>query len=324
MRIGVGTITVTYIVVTVLAFLGMLEVWHVALSGLIVGAYWSSENPVRRTLICAAVGTARTGTAMSFDWATINGMRLAGPVAGGALYAAYGMGAACALGAACFACAMVLALGAAPEERPAVAAGRRLRDDILSNLSLVRGNPAVQGVLGITLGLNFFGFTYSSMVPVIGKEVLHAAPADVGFLASTEGFGAMLGAVILTAFIRPRWFGRVFLIGSFGVALGALGFGLSQYYVLSVATLVCAGIGMSWFAAMQSTQVLAHAPADSRPGVMGVLTTTIGLGQVGALLMGWLATQFGAPHAVVISALCGVLTLVFCAWRWPVVWRATA
>lgn len=322
LRIGLVAVATTYTVLATLAVLDLLEVWHVALGALVVGTYWSSENSVRRTLIGSAAGPGQVGTAISFDWATINALRLAGPFAGGALYAVYGIGATCAFGVVCFATALALASGLAGSQAPTPArATRRLRDDIADSIAIVRASPTIQGVLGVSLCLNFFGFPYASMVPVIGKEVLRAAPADVGLLSSLEGLGAMSGAIVLTLLVRPTWFGRLFLVGSFGVAGGAMLFGLSHVYALSAVALIAAGCGMSWFAAMQSTQVLAHAPADRRPGIMGVLTTTIGLGQIGVLQIGWLASQLGAPQAVIVSAVCAVATLAACAWVWPAIWR---
>ncbi len=322
MRAGLIVMVLTYAILAALAFAGVLEVWHVGAGALIIGAYWSSENSVRRTLLCAAAGVANTGTAMSFDWSTINTLRLAGPFAGGTLYAAYGFGATCLFGVAWFAGALALAWGM-PAGAPSPMAGRRLWHDVAESLAIIRQSAPVKGVLGVSISLNFFGFSYASMVPVIGKDVLHASPADVGLLSSIEGFGAMMGAIVLTVFVRPSWFGRAFLAGSFGVSLGAIGFGLSPTYALSIVPLILAGAGMSWFAAMQSTQVLAYTPADRRPGVMGVLTTTIGLGQLGTLQMGWLASQLGAPMAVVVTASCAIVLLALCAWRWPTMWRPT-
>ncbi|HJQ58672.1 MAG TPA: MFS transporter [Vineibacter sp.] len=321
MRIGLVTISATYAALAVLALLDLLTVWQVTLGALIVGIYWSSENSVRRTLISIAAGPENTGTAISFDWATISALRLAGPFIGGALYGVFGIGAAYLLGLACFAAALLLALGV-PSQAPSITgAGRRLHQDIVDSIAAVRASPPIQGVLGVSLCLNFFGFTYASMVPVIGKEVLHATPADVGLLSSAEGLGAMAGAVVLTVLVRPAWFGRVFLAGSFGVALGAIGFGLSSAYALSAAALVLAGTGMAWFASMQSSLVLAHAPSDRRPGIMGVLTTTIGLGQLGSLQIGWLAGKIGAADAVLLNATLAVLALLTCAWLWPALWR---
>jgi MFS family permease len=103
-----------------------------------------------------------------------------------------------------------------------------------------------------------------------------------------------------------------------------MGFGVSQSYALSVLALLVAGAGMSWFAAMQSTLVLAHAPAERRSGIMGVLTTIIGLGQIGALQIGWLASKIGAPQAVLLTAACAAATLAVCGWRWPALWRPQA
>jgi MFS family permease len=321
MRFGLATISATYATLAALAALELLAVWHVAVGALIVGTYWSSENSVRRTLLSVAAGPEKTGTAISFDWATISALRLAGPFIGGALYGAFGIGAAYLLGIGCFLVGLALALGVHAPAPASLGPRRHLGHDIADSLAAVRASPPIQGVLGVSLCLNFFGFAYASMLPVVGKQVLRATPADVGLLSSAEGLGAMVGAVVLTALVRPAWFGRVFLAGSFGVALGAIGFGLSPLYALSAAALAVAGAGMAWFAAMQSTLVLAHAPSDRRPGIMGVLTTTIGLGQLGSLQIGWLASQVGAPQAVALTATTAVLSLIACAWRWPALWR---
>jgi hypothetical protein len=45
---------------SILAFFGALQVWHVALASFCSGLGWASDNPVRRMMIGDAVGAARS------------------------------------------------------------------------------------------------------------------------------------------------------------------------------------------------------------------------------------------------------------------------
>jgi MFS family permease len=169
--------------------------------------------------------------------------------------------------------------------------------------------------------MNALAFPYSSMVPVIGKEVLAAAPVAVGLLTSAEGVGALVGSVILSQVVRPAWYSRVFVIGSAVCLLGALAFGLSRSYALSLVVLVVLGLGSAAFATLQSTMMLTNAPPEQRSRMMGVLSSTIGTGQVGYLHIGVLADWLGAPLAVAVSMIEGLVLLLLCVWIWPALWR---
>ena len=101
----------------------------------------------------------------------------------------------------------------------------------------------------------------------------------------------------------------------------ALVFGLSNSYVFSLGVLVLLGLGSSAFATMQSTVMLTAAPPEQRSRMMGVLSSTIGTGQIGYLHIGILADYFGAPWAVAISMTEGLILLALCVKFWPALWR---
>jgi len=325
LRLGVGAIAVIYALLAALAAAGLLAVWHVGLGAFLVGTYWSTEMAVRRTLLGEIAGTGRISTAMGIDWGTINAARLVGPFAGGALYATYGIGAWFAT------CALVFLAGTAAsgglrsaEPAPGLASakrGRQLLATMVDDMLAACRDRLVQGVMAVTVSMNFFGFCYASMVPVIGKETLGAAPAEVGLLSSTEGIGALVAAGAVAGVVRPDWFGRLFLLGSLGTMLGALGFAQSGSYAWSLLLLACAGAGAGMFATMQSTVILTSVPAERRSRTMGLLTTAIGLGQTGVLMLGALAGWLGAPLAVTVSETIGIALLLLCALVWPAMWR---
>lgn len=321
LAVGLGCIAAVYASLALLAFSGLIQIWHVGLGAMLVGAYWASEMSVRRTLLGEIAGPDRMGKAMGLDWATINSTRLVGPLAGGALYSAFGVGGAYAAGAACFGISALLASGL---HAGAVARGsgsRRVLADIADGFRYARARPIVMGTLAVTVVMNAFAFPYSSMVPVIGKDVLGATPVAVGLLSSVEGIGALVGSLVLGNFARTAWFGRAFVIGSAVVLSSALCFGLSTYYPLSLAILIVLGCGSAAFATMQSTLILTYAPPDQRSRMMGVLSSTIGMGQIGYLYTGMMADWIGAPAAVVLGMSQGLILLGLCVKSWPALWR---
>jgi len=58
-------------------------------------------------------------------------------------------------------------------------------------------------LLIVTLVFNLFGFPLISLIPVYGKNILNLNEAEIGFLASSEGVGALIGALII-AKISPQ------------------------------------------------------------------------------------------------------------------------
>ena len=52
-------------------------------------------------------------------------------------------------------------------------------------------------VLITTLIFNVFGFPLVSLIPVLGREKLMLSEFNIGILASSEGLGALIGALLI-------------------------------------------------------------------------------------------------------------------------------
>lgn len=328
LRLALAVVAVLYAGLALLAFAGFLPVWAIGVGSFLIGIYWSTEMAVRRTLLGEVAGTARISAAMGLDWGTINAARLVGPVIGGTLYEWFGIGAWLAACGVMYLGSTLAVTGIDAAPAPAgldlADKGRNLLASMLDDVIASFRDPLVAGVLAVTIAMNFFGFVYSSMVPVIGKEVLNATPPEVGLLSSMEGIGALVAAGAIAGVARPLWFGRLFLIGSMMTLVGAFCFSQSGSYGFSLMVLTAAGMGSAIFATMQSTLILTSVPAERRSRAMGVMTTTIGIGQSGVLWLGAMAGWFGAAGAVAISAVIGIVLLLTFAALWPAMWRRSS
>ena len=270
-------------------------------------------------------GLARLSAAMGLDAATNNFTRMLGPLLGGTMLSIVGLQGAYALGVVLYALAFVNMATLAFEDRSSVESApvgvlRSIRD----GLSYIRTNRLIAATLVITVFVNLFGFSFVSMVPVIGERRLELGAVAVGVLMSAEGCGALLGSLAVAAWVRSPYFTLTYLSGSTLYLAMILAFSLSPWYTAAVLFLFAGGLGAACFGAMQSTLIFFAATPRMRTRVMGVLVACIGAGPIGVLHVGLLAELMGAHQAVTVIALEGLVAIVISAIIWPELWRPPA
>jgi len=312
-----GALFATTLGLLVVSAAGALEVWHLAVASFINGTAWAGDNPMRRGLIGDIAGAPRMARAMAFDAVANNACRLAGPGLGGLLLATGGMQVVFMVTAILYAGGLAVVLSLS--ESPAARTGSKsaVWSILVGGFQAARESPRLAATLFVTLIFNIFGWPVLSMVPVIGQERLALSAQGIGLLASMDGVGSLLGAIVLTSLARRAWHGYVYVGGVFIFLATLPVVGLSVHPVLTGAALVASGVGQSGFGVMQATLVYVSAPPHRRLEAMGLLTMCIGIAPVGFLAVGWLAGWLGAPAAAVICALCGLCCLLV---TWPV-WR---
>ena len=296
-------------VLSVLAWFGMLEIWQVGLGAFINGLCWSTDFPVRRTILGESVGQGRLGPAMSMDSASNNATRMIGPLAGGALFTAVGMTGAYAVAATFYAVAGLLAITLIYREAKRPPRSTKLFADIAEGITYLRKNRALMGHLGVTIIVNLFAFPYAAMAPVVGDETFSVSPVLIGLMMASEGAGAFVGATLLAFLATPARFRRIYVLGSGLFIFCILLFSLVDVYGMAVVILVVGGFGIAGFAAMQSAIMFSEAPPEIRSRLMGVLSVCIGAGPIGVMHVGWLASMLGGSTALTVIAVEGLAAL---------------
>ncbi|MBS0221644.1 MAG: MFS transporter [Proteobacteria bacterium] len=312
----VALMAATSAMLAVVAWLGQLEVWHLAVASFINGCGWATDNPVRRVMIGEAVGREHMGWAMSLDVGASNASRMIGPTVGGVLLASIGIEGAFLLSVVLYATAIVAGLAVRTHSPPSAGAGQvlaRMRE----GFAVVLADKRLAATMVVTVIYNLFAWPFTSMIPVIGRDQLSLGPEGVGILASLDGVGAFFGALVLAFLLTPRWYARAYVGGLACYTAALIVFALATDPVLAGAALLITGLGGAGYATLQATIVYLAAPPEMRSRVLGVLSVCIGTGPVGFVWLGWLADRIGAPHATAIT---GVLGLIAVAATFPL-WR---
>lgn len=312
---GLLLTTASAAAVAALGAAGALLAWHLAAFGFASGLTAASELSVRRRMVAESAGGATMSQAIAFDSITNAGTRMAGPVAGGAAYAAGGVVGAYALSAALNAAALLLALRVrhAQARRP-FSLGGILRT-MLDGVAIARAIPTVRAVLLVTVVMNAFGFSFVALMAPIGREEFGASDVGIGVLVAAEPAGALAGAMLLARRTRPAGLG-LFLAGAFAFLAALAAMPHVGAYAAALALLLLSGLGTAAFGTLQSSLVLEAAPAEARSRLLGLVTMGIGTGPLGMMLSGGLAAALGAPMAVTVAAAAGAAAVALIALRY--------
>ena len=314
----VASMLLCSIALALLAWSDALEVWHLALASFISGLTWTTDNPVRRTMIGEVVGPERMSAAMSIDVGANNASRMLGPTVGGILLATLGIGGAFALSVAGYLVATMVALRVRHRNTAALSTAAGVLERMIEGLVLVRRDPRLSGTMVITVIYNTFGWPFTSMIPVIGQDNLGLGAAGIGLLASMDGVGAFCGAIAIALCAKPPHFARLYVGGVALYLLMLPVFALAPGPLLAGSVLLLTGLANSGFSIMQATLVYLAAPPEMRSRVFGVLSVCIGVGMIGFLHLGWLASIIGATWAIVTIGAEGLVALLLTR-RW---WHA--
>jgi MFS family permease len=316
--IGVSLLMLTNaLALAVLAHAGILAIWNLALASFVNGLAWATDNPVRRVMIGEVVGVEGMSSAMSLDVGGNNASRMLGPTIGGALLAWGGISGAFTASVLFYVVGLIAALGVRHRNAQMAASVGSVLARILEGFVLVRREPRLIGTLLVTIIYNVFGWPFTSMIPVIGKDNLHLGASAIGVLASMDGIGAFVGVVAIAVYARPTHYRLLYVGGVTVYMVMLIVFALVPDVAIAGTALLLTGVSNAGFSVMQATLIYLAAPPEMRGRMYGVLSVCIGSGPIGFLALGVLADLIGASVATALSGAVGLCALAV-TWPW---WR---
>jgi MFS family permease len=302
-----------------------LHVWHIFVFTLITGIAWTITEPVRMSMIPAAVPKEELANAVALNSGGFNLMKVIGPALGGALIAWFGAAENFFIQAIAYSgvLAMIYLMHIPPHRAEA------RRATALANLkegfAYVWSTPAVLALLTLAYVPRIFAVPYQTLMPVFQKDVLKIGPEGLGLLMAAPGVGAVIAVLTLASAGQRIKRQGLFLVGSIVVLGGFLIF-FSQitWFPLALAALVVVGIFQMLFLASTATILQMIVPDALRGRVLSLYMLDRGFMPLGALFAGIAAHFLGAPLTVsIMGGIVIVLTLLV-AWGIPAIRRLQA
>jgi MFS family permease len=294
-------------VLVVLLLFGTIQPWHVLLGAFILGCGTILDMPSRRSLIYDLVGPQQVVSAMSLETVNNTVGKFMGPLIGGLMIEMTGFAGVYLLLMAVYLLALGFILQVKINLPGPPGTTQPIWQSLLTGLQYSLQNRVVLGVLCITVLMNALAFSYAQILPVVARDHLQVGPGLMGLLASADGLGTLIGALLLAALGNLTSQGRIFALGALLELVSLLAFAASPWYALSWVLLLAVGLGNAGFSTMQSTIILLSAAPGMRGRAVGVLGLCIGSTPLGLLELGALAAVVGAPMAIGINAAIGLV-----------------
>ena len=311
-------------VLSILAFTGIVQVWHVVILAALLGVVNSFDGPTRQAFVVEMVGREDLPNAIALNSMTFNSARIIGPAIGGLLLAAVGA-AWCFLFNGVTFLAVIFSLfmmRLPPHEakRNGMSPWAQLRGGI----AYVSNEPDLRALLLLAFCFSLFGISYATVLPAFVDKVLHQGAAAFGTINMMTGVGAVTGAFLVAQYgergYRGRWMSVAIL--AFPVVLTI--FAINSTYPVALAMAVALGVTFMLTFTLINTLLQTHLVDEMRGRVLSLYTLTFfGFAPFGNLMIGSLAEAIGLSRALVLSAAICFTSVLFVIVKTPTVRKLT-
>ncbi|MBZ5588421.1 MAG: MFS transporter [Acidobacteriia bacterium] len=293
-----------------LTLAGVVRVWHVLVLALFQGVVDTLDTPARQTLQVDIVGVEDLQSAVSLNSSAFNAARMVGPALAGVLVAVWGEGVCFAVNAVSYLAVLIALLTIRIPSSPRPAKGS-LRDELAEGLSYAWGNRQIRLMLAAIAVTSGFGLSYTTLLPVFARDVLHGGVQGFGLLMSSGGLGAMVGALGAAARRGTRHTGMIIAVGQGALGIGLMALAGTRWLPLASAWMVMIGLGVAVQLSTTNGFLQTTAPPHMRGRVVSLYIWLFsGLSPIGGFVAGWVAEHAGAPWTAAGAGLACLVSAV--------------
>ena len=187
-------------------------------------------------------------------------------------------------------------------------------DSVKEGLRFVFHHKILLGAISLDLFAVLFGGAVA-LIPEIASKVLQVGPIGFGWLNAAIDIGSIIMVIIVTLIPLRKNQGRnlFYVIGGFGLCI--IVFGLSEWYWISFAVLLLAGMLDGVSVVIRSTILQLTTPDEMRGRVSSVNSMFINSSnELGQFESGFTARIFGGAQPAVIFGGCMTLIVVLISW----------
>ena len=290
-----------------------LVVWPILAITFVKGIFGAATYGVRLTLLADTVSPEQLPNAVPLNTMGLHSTGMVGPVLGGLLLELLGprnsYGVVLAL-------ALLSVLGIflmRMQTQPSVPRGESPLRTVMTGFSHVRRNDLLLGTVLLIMVGNLAAWTLPhALLPVFARDVIGTDAIGLGLLMLMMGVGATLASVVMASASRMRNMGGSFLvwmnvIWHGMIALAALASLVTPSFAVAAGLLLLVGVCQNVMTVGPDFVLLREASAEFRGRVMGIRTAVMILVTFGSLIVGVVASAFGAPAAMIAIGLTGVV-----------------
>ena len=296
-------------VLSVLAFLGVIDPWMLLFLTLMLNIGAAMNNPAWQAIVPELVPRSELPQAISLNSAGYNLARAVGPALGGLTMALFargmvGGGTVFAINAASFLCVIyVLYVWKRKPLHTSDLPAERMVGSIRAGIRYVMHAPEIQQILIRAFMMTSCVAAMWALLAVVAQQDLKSGALGYGLLNGCIGLGAVGGAIFLPK-VRSRFNANAICVGAavaFAFVLSVMAFAHQTKYV--VAALLLGGFAWTSTTSTFNIAVQLSAPAWVQARLLGSYQMVFQAGMaIGSAVWGGVAERFGTSTALAAAA----------------------
>jgi len=331
------------ILLALLTWSGMVQIWHVYLMAFILGAANAVDMPARQAFTVDMVeGKEDLTSAIGLNSAMFNGARAIGPALAGILVATTGEGNAFFFNGLTFVAVIIslLLMRNLPQLKSLTENDTNPLKHMVGGVHFIFQRQEILVLVSLIAVSAYLSMPYNTLLPVFASVVLKPSAQPLvgllcnsnsavvacqapealplGLLYSMIGVGAVVGALVVASLPANAKRGRWLTLGNLAFPLFLMLFAFSSHFSISLLLTLFIGFSFVWQNALANTLLQFVTPDGLRGRVMGVYTMSFQtMFRLGGLQAGFMADWLGAPISVGVGAAVSLIYGVFIAVRYP-------
>ncbi|MFF1253542.1 MFS transporter [Pseudarthrobacter sp. NPDC058329] len=286
---------------------GTAQLWHAYLAALCLGIASAIDAPARQSFVSELVGQDNISNAVALNSASFNTARLTGPAIAGVLIAVVGTGPVFLLNAASYAAVIISLFLIRTSELARSAQAGRGKHQVAEGIRYVRRRPDLVLIMILVGILGAFGMNFPITNALMATTEFGVGPGEFGLLGSIMAVGTLAGALLAARRAGPRL--RFLLGGALGIGAFTILGSVSPSFWLYAAALIPVGLASITFLNSCNTSIQLSVEPQFRGRVLALYLAILQGGTaVGAPLMGWIGSEFGARWSVAVGGIVVLLT----------------
>lgn len=307
------------VILTVLAFSGVIAVWHIIALAVLLGVCIAIEVPVRHAYLPELIGDKQDlSNAVALTSLIGNCGRLVGPVMAGLLIGWFNEAMCFLINAFTYVAVLVsfAFIRVAPQQQSGLhaPAWHGIRDGIVYSWRSV----PIRFLLALLALISVTAAPYGTLMPAIVHEAFAGNAKTLGFLVGAAGMGAIGGTLLLASRRSVHGLERFLVAAALVSGCALIIFSWSRLLALSLVLMATIGFCLLVISVAVNMILQTIVDDDKRGRVMSLYTAaSLGVAPLGGLIAGALADFIGATNTVLAGGVVCVLAAACFAHQLP-------
>ena len=287
----------------ILTVLHMITIWQIGLIAFLLGVVNAVDAPARQAFVSEIVTREQMSSAIALNSGIFNAARVIGPSIAGVLIVLIGSGGAFLINSLSYVGVLIALLMMkvnAPFKAKYIETFSAIKEGLIYSFS----HPIIRTLILLTGIASIFGWSYTTIMPVIASHQFHLGASGLGYLYAATGLGSLLATILVSMFSK-KVSPVVFIIGGnciFTITLFLFSFTENLHAALILLFFV--GFGLIAMFSTINTVIQSLVSNELRGRVISIyILMFVGLSPIGNFQIGLLSEKMGTGFAIRMGAI---------------------